>query len=161
MASYFVHTKVRCLHDGVTNNLRSRVAFLRQSEASGIVRIVFVRWNTPDGTDDFTRYMRWKHDGTRWPYNGHAKEKMTTRMHHEGEHSCSLPAFFWHAKDFVITHEVAPEAQKPYKRAIRLLKMASRMCRCFYDQSRIWKKSNSCGHLLSNSGQCDARKNSM
>ena len=119
MASYFVRTKVRCLHDGVTNNLRSRVAFLRQSEASGIVRIVFVRWNTPDGTDDFTRYMRWKHDGKRWPYDGHAKGKMNTRMHHEGEHSCSLPAFFWHAKDFVITHEVAAEAQEHWKKVIR------------------------------------------
>ena len=45
-------------------------------------------------------------------HDGRAKRKMKTRIRHEGEHSCSLPAFFWHAKDFVITHEVAAEAQE-------------------------------------------------
>ena len=63
---------------------------------------------------------------------------------------------FLHAKDFAFAHKVAAEAWKIQPAVTRWVKMASRMTRCFHDQTRIWKFSYSCVHLLSNSERCDA-----
>ena len=65
--------------------------------------------------------------------------------------SRGLRSFFLHAKDFAFAHEVAAKAWKIQPVVIRWIKMASRMARCFHDQTQIWTFSYSRVHLLSNS----------
>ena len=78
---------------------------------------------------------RW-HDLTRCHHDGHTKVKMDTRTQHEYEPSQEPSGIFWHAKDFVITPEVAAEGWKTPPKVIRWLKMSSRMARWCYGQSR-------------------------
>ena len=68
-----------------------------------------------------------------------------------------LGQFFY----FTFAHVVASEAWKIQPSVTKWVKMASRMARCFHDQTRVWTFSYSCVHLLSNSGQCDASMRSI
>ena len=88
---------------------------------------------------------------TRCHYDGLTMCKIDTRSQNENELSRELRSIFLHAKDFAFAHEVAAEAWKIQPAVTRWVKMASRMARCFQDQTQIWTFSYSCVHLLSNS----------
>ena len=124
--------------------------------ASCFIRMVFGRWIWPDANDDHTKYTRRSHDVTRWPHDGHTNVAMDTRSQHDVDPSRDHRTFFWHAKDFSTTPEVAPDALEMLPKAIRWLKMATRIARWLHDQCRSWIFLQSCVHRGIPSGQCDA-----
>ena len=156
ITSRYHRTIIRWLHDDIARALRSRVAFVRQSDS-----FLFLSYCLRESKN--SRYQRWSYEVItmlsrfdkmpwRWPYEGKNGHTKTTRKWAFARTSIN----FLHTKDFAFAHEVAAEAWKIQPAVTSWIKMASRMARCFHVQTRICTFSYSCVNLLSNSGQCDA-----
>ena len=70
-------------------------------------------------------------------FGGLTKGKMNTRSQHENKPSRGIRSIILHAEDFAFAHEVSAEAWKIQPAVTRWVMMASRMVRCFNDQTRI------------------------
>ena len=132
--SRYHRTLIRWLHDNIARASRSRLPSLDNRAAS-----CFRESKIPDTTD----VIRSNNDDvtivtmTRCHYDGLTMCKIDTRSQNENELSRELRSIFLHAKDFAFAHEVAAEAWKIQPAVTRWVKMASRMARCFQDQTQI------------------------